>query len=140
MKRTCRPSTRSSPRISGWTIFLKSQTNAPGIPGKFDRIGNIVDPNQHTAAIMGWLDNRDGRLRAGQFITATVDLPASAGEVVIPDAALVQDGAQCLVFVACNETGTEVTRRRVDLVSRGQDVAYIRCQPAPQKCPRTANR
>jgi membrane fusion protein, heavy metal efflux system len=121
------------PEDQRWTISLKSQSNAPGIPGKFDRIGNIVDPNQHTAAIMGWLDNRDGRLRAGQFITAIVELPAAAGEVVIPDTALVQDGPQCLVFVANNASGSEVTRRRVDLVSRGQDVAYIRIQPHPEE-------
>ena len=81
------------PEDQRWTIFLKSQANAAGIPGKFDRIGNIVDPNQHTAAIMGWVDNRDGRLRAGQFITALVELPATDGEVVIPDTALVEDGA-----------------------------------------------
>jgi membrane fusion protein, heavy metal efflux system len=124
------------PEDQRWTIFMKSQSNAPGIPGRFDRIGNIVDPNQHTAAIMGWLDNRDGRLRAGQFITATVDLPASGGEVVIPDAALVQDGSQCVVFVASNASGSEVTRRRVALITRGQDVAYIRSQPTPQEMAR----
>ncbi len=119
------------PEDQRWTIFLKAQSQAAGIPGKFDRIGNIVDPNQHTAAIMGWVDNRDGKLRAGQFITALVELPAAKGEVVIPDTALVQDGAQCWVFVASDSTGSAVTRRRVSLASRGQDVAYIRTQPMP---------
>ncbi len=112
-----------------WTIQLKSQSDAPGIPGTFELIGNIVDPNQHTAAVMGWLDNRDGRLRAGQFVTALVELPAAAGEVVVPDTAIVQDGTQCVVFVAADETGREVTRRRIALVSRGPDVAYIRSEP-----------
>jgi cobalt-zinc-cadmium efflux system membrane fusion protein len=112
-----------------WTIYLKSQPNAPGIPGTFDLIGNIVDPNQHTAAVMGWLDNKDGRLRDGQFITAVVDLPSEEGEVVIPDTALIEDGTHCVVFVASNERGSEVTRRNVALVSRGLDVVYVKSEP-----------
>jgi cobalt-zinc-cadmium efflux system membrane fusion protein len=116
-----------------WTVVLKSQINSAGIPGKFDLIVNIVDPMQHTAAVMGWLDNQDLRLRIGQFITATVDLPAAAGEVVLPDTALVQDGSQCVVFVASDESGREVTRRNVALISRGQDMAYLRAQPTPEE-------
>lgn len=114
------------PEQRSWTIGLTSQPNGPGIRGRFDRIGNTVDPSQHTAIIRGWLDNQDGRLLAGLSITATVELPATSDEVVIPDTALVQEGAQCTVFVAANETGNAVTRRSVALVSRGQDVAYIR--------------
>jgi cobalt-zinc-cadmium efflux system membrane fusion protein len=124
------PTLESLPREKRqWTVQLKSQADAPGIPGSFELIGNIVDPNQHTAAVMGWLDNHDGRLRAGQFVTAIVELPATAGEVVVPDTAIVQDGTQCTVFVAADETGKEVTRRRVALVGRGPDVAYVRSQP-----------
>jgi membrane fusion protein, heavy metal efflux system len=120
------------PDARRWTVSLKSQSDAPGIPGTFDLIGNIVDPNQHTAAVMGWLDNKDGRLRAGQFITATVDLPASAGEVLIPDTALIEDGTHCIVFVASNASGKEVTRRNVALVSRGEDVVFVRSKPTPE--------
>jgi cobalt-zinc-cadmium efflux system membrane fusion protein len=119
-----------------WTVFLKSQGLAPGISGTFDLIGNIVDPNQHTAAVMGWLDNKDGRLKAGQFVTAVVDLPAAAGEVVIPDTALIEEGAQSVVFVATkgdSRDGNEVTRRNVALVSRGHDVAFVRSMPNEQE-------
>jgi len=119
------------PNERRWAIQLKSQTNDPGIEGTFEMIGNIVDPNQHTAAVMGWLDNRDGRLRAGQFITALVDLPASEGEVMVPDTAILQDGETCAVFVSSSETPHEVTRRLVALANRGQNVAYIRSQPTP---------
>ncbi len=116
-----------------WTILLKSQPNAPGIPGTFELIGSVVDPNQHTAAVMGWLDNRDGRLRAGQFITALVELPAEGNEVVVPASAVVQEGSVCTVFVAHDETGREVERRQVALVSRGQDVMYLRVTPTPEE-------
>ena len=114
-----------------WTVSFKSQSAAPGIPGTFDLIGSIVDPNQHTAAVMGWLDNKDGRLRAGQFITASVDLPAKEGEVLIPDAAVIEGATYGIVFVASDETARTVTRRKVALVSRGQEVAYVRSQPTP---------
>jgi cobalt-zinc-cadmium efflux system membrane fusion protein len=122
-----------APSDRRWTVHLRSQADAPGIEGSFELIGNIVDPNQHTAAVMGWLDNTAGRLRAGQFITAIVELPASAGEVVVPDTALVQEGSSCVVFVASDEAGSEVTRRRVALASRGQDVVYIRSRPSPEE-------
>jgi cobalt-zinc-cadmium efflux system membrane fusion protein len=114
------------PQQRRWTIYLRSQPNAPGVPGTFDLIGNIVDPSQHTAAVMGWLDNQDGRLRDGQFISAIVDLPATADEVMIPETALVEDGTQCIVFVASSESGKEVTRRKVAVASRGQDVVFVR--------------
>ena len=121
------------PNDRRWTISLKSQVNSPVIPGTFELIVNIVDPNQHTAAVMGWLDNPDERLRAGQFITATVDLPAAAGEVVIPDTAVIEDGTQCVVFVAADSEGHAVTRRSVALVSRGSDVVFVRSTPTPEE-------
>lgn len=116
-----------------WTIVLISQPNSPAIPGTFELIGSVLDPNQHTAAVMGWLDNRDGRLRAGQFISAIVDPPDKADEVAVPESAVVQEGESCVVFVASDSSGREVERRRVALVSRGPDVAYLRVQPTPEE-------
>jgi cobalt-zinc-cadmium efflux system membrane fusion protein len=112
-----------------WTIYLQSRSGSSGIPGTFDLIGNIVDPQIHTAAVFGWLDNKDGRLRDGQFITAVVDLPTDEHEVVIPDTALIEDGPNATVFVATDESGKHVTRRSVALVSRGEDVAFVRSEP-----------
>jgi membrane fusion protein, heavy metal efflux system len=112
-----------------WTIHLQSQVGSPGIEGTFDLIGNIVDPTQHTAAVMGWLDNKDGRLRDGQFITATIELPAADDEVMIPDTALIQNGDDAIVYIARDPSGQQVTRRHVALVSRGQDVAFVRSRP-----------
>ena len=102
-----------------WSVQLKSQPDASPIDGTFDLIGSIVDPNQHTAAVMGWLDNRDGRLRAGQFITAAIELPVTDDEVMIPDTALVEGADSGTVLVASDESARQVTRRKVALVSRG---------------------
>ena len=112
-----------------WSVQLKSQPDASPIDGTFDLIGSIVDPNQHTAAVMGWLDNRDGRLRAGQFITAAIELPVTDDEVMIPDTALVEGADSGTVLVASDESARQVTRRKVALVARGPDVAYVRSVP-----------
>lgn len=115
-----------------WLVEFKSQPSAAAIPGKYSLISNIVDPNQHTAAVMGWLDNKDGRLRAGQFITARVELPAAKNELVLPDTAMLQEGEQCVVFVG-QPDGGDLTRRRVCLVNRGEDVVYIRSNPTSEE-------
>lgn len=111
-----------------WLVEFKSQPTSPPIAGNFSLISRIVDPNQHTAAVMGWLDNRDGNLRAGQFITARVELPSAMDELVLPDTALLQEGDQCVVFVG-QPGGHELTRRQVCLASRADDVVYIRSVP-----------
>ncbi len=112
-----------------WTVRLKAQPEAAGIAGEFDLIGHIVDPNQHTAAVMGWLDNRDGRLRAGQFVTAEVELPLLEVEVELPASAVMQDGERSVVFVAADAKGTEVKRRVVAVAGRGDGVVYVCAQP-----------
>jgi RNA polymerase sigma factor (sigma-70 family) len=66
-------SLRSSERR--WTVRASGMTAAEGFPGTITEIGYVVDPNQHTAVIKGYVDNPAGRLRAGQYISATVDVP-----------------------------------------------------------------
>ncbi len=75
-----------------------------GISGPIDEIGYLIDPNQHTAVVKGYIDNIkevDGswRLRAGQFVSVTVVLDPPKGVVEIPMNAIVDDGKQCVVFV-----------------------------------------
>src|SRR5262249_40922046 len=88
------------PRLIPWTAPL---TAAPdGKPLETDgieRIGYIVDPNQHTNLVMGLVDNTDGQLRVGQFVTASVRLPAPEGVVSVPADAVIEDGSGSIVFV-----------------------------------------
>ena len=55
----------------GWTV---STVGSKPIAGYVDDIGYLIDPNQHTAVVRGHIPNPDGLLRAGQFVTATVEL------------------------------------------------------------------
>ncbi len=114
-----------------WLVQLKSQPDDEGIAGVFSLIGSLVDPNQHTGALIGWLENKAGLLRAGQFITASIDVPCAEVDVVVPDEAVIQEGSQCVVFVGRDASGRDVTRRVVALASRGDDVVYIRAKPTP---------
>ncbi len=115
-----------------WTVYLKSWPDAPGIAGTFSLIGSIVDPSQHTAAVMGWLDNADGKLRAGQFVTAVVDLPANGDEVAVPESAVVEGPQYGTVFIAADAGSSRVTRRRVAVAGRGEKVVYVRCTPCAE--------
>jgi cobalt-zinc-cadmium efflux system membrane fusion protein len=83
--------------------------------------------------MIGWLDNADGKLRVGQFISATVDLPTAPDEVSIPESAVLDEGPGSIIFIASNATAQRVTRRMVALVRRGQDLAYVRTHPTEEE-------
>jgi cobalt-zinc-cadmium efflux system membrane fusion protein len=112
-----------------WTIRVKAQPNSPGVAGTFDTIGSVIDPTQHTVTVTGWVDNRDGHLRVGQFVTATIDLPALNDEVVIPKSALVEESDHAIVFVADDPRATRVERRTVSVARRARDLIYLYSKP-----------
>jgi cobalt-zinc-cadmium efflux system membrane fusion protein len=116
-----------------WTIRLKGDPNAQPLEGQIDYVGEIIDPNQHTALVGGRVNNRDGRLRAGQFITATVELPPSPDEVVIPVTALVEDGHTSIVFVQEDTGRTEYSLRRVAVRQRLPATVTVRSRLTPQQ-------
>lgn len=109
------------PRLDGlpegsrsWTIRVQADPGGPSHAGKIEQIGRIIDPTQHTAMVMGWVDDPAGRLRAGQFVAATVALPPPGNEVILPASALLQKGGENLVFVK-SPTDLVFTARRVSL-------------------------
>jgi cobalt-zinc-cadmium efflux system membrane fusion protein len=117
-----------------WTI--KTVGSDP-IPGFIDDIGYLIDPNQHTAVVKGHIDNKDGKLRAGQFVTATVELPAPPDVVEVPSDAVVDDGQQCVVFVQSDPQRQYYTMRRVQLVQRFERTVFVRSKPFTKAEPRT---
>lgn len=116
-----------------WQIALKSEPGGAPIQGRFDVIGNVIDPKQHTGIVMGWVGNSDGRLKVAQFITATIQLPPPAGEVAIPVDAAIDDGAHCRVFVADDSMGRRVTERKVMVARHATDVVYLRNELTPEE-------
>lgn len=110
-----------------WTIALKADPKAAHLDGRFDRIGNIVDPSQHTVPVLGFVDNSSGQLRIGQFVTARIDLPTPPDEVAVPVGALVDLDGKSYVFTQSGPG--EFTRRRVYPVRRFENFVAIDCVP-----------
>jgi len=109
-----------------WHVRLKADPKSKALPGRAEKIGEIVDPNDHTARIMGRVQNRDGRLKAGQFITAIIDLPPDPNEVQVPAGALVEDGSESIVFVQPDKDKDIYVERHVQVARRTRDLVYIR--------------
>jgi cobalt-zinc-cadmium efflux system membrane fusion protein len=112
-----------------WEVELLAEPGLPPRKGRFETIGNVIDTTQHTAIVKGWLDNPDGQLRVGQFITATIELPNRPGLVMVPISSLVDDGSRTYVFVVRNKERTSFTRREVHLVRRGSVMALLESHP-----------
>jgi cobalt-zinc-cadmium efflux system membrane fusion protein len=105
-----------------WSV---KTVGAPAIEGRIDEIGYILDANQHTAVVKGYVPNKDARLRAGQFVSATVELPPD-DVVEIPETALAEDGKQSFVFVQENPGQERYTMRRVQVTHRFEKTAWVR--------------
>ena len=117
-----------------WSVTVGSGGDAATRIGRFEQVGCIIDPNQHTALVMGWVDNPDGKLRVGQFVTTRLEIPPPPGQVVVPASALCEESDRTCVFVQSDGKVTYV-RRNVAVTRRRGDKVCIRSQPTPEeKC------
>jgi cobalt-zinc-cadmium efflux system membrane fusion protein len=114
-----------------WMVRLKAEPHLEPLLGTIDYIGEIVDPTQHTALVVGRVDNRGGRLRAGQFITAILSLPPAPDEVLIPITGLIEDGRASIVFVHEDPAKPEYALRRVVVRRRLPDAVTVRSRLSP---------
>jgi cobalt-zinc-cadmium efflux system membrane fusion protein len=109
-----------------WTVRT---VGSDPIPGYIDDIGYIIDPNQHTAVVKGYINNHGNKLRGGQFVRATVELSPPKDVVEIPITAVIDDGQQSIVFVESDAAKHEYTMRRVQLTRRFEDRVFARSKP-----------
>src|SRR5262249_56079027 len=87
------------PEERHWEVELLAEPGLKPRQGKFESVGNVLDPMQHTAIVKGWLDNPDGQLRVGQFVTATIDLPNRPGLVIVPITSLIAYRSPTFAFI-----------------------------------------
>lgn len=113
------------PEQRHWEITLMSGPIDRPLVGSFDQIGRIIDPNQHTALVRGWVDNSTGRLRVGQFVSAVINLPANPHEVAVPASALVDQDGQTFVFVRTHPGKLQFRLRHVLPTRRHDQLVYI---------------
>jgi cobalt-zinc-cadmium efflux system membrane fusion protein len=109
-----------------WTVRT---VGTKPVAGLVDDIGYLIDPNQHTAVVRGHIPNPDGLLRAGQFVTAAVELLPPKNVVEIPISSLVEDGKDSIVFVQSDAKQPIFTMRRVQVTNRFEQTAYVRSVP-----------
>ena len=110
-----------------WTVSVGTGQDAVTRTGQFDQVGCIIDPNQHTALVMGWVENRDRLLRVGQFINVSLEVPPPKSEVVIPATALCEEAGRTTVFLHPKDT-QEYVRRQVVVARRCGNKVYLRNQ------------
>jgi cobalt-zinc-cadmium efflux system membrane fusion protein len=115
-----------------WSVQTVGAASATGLPGTIDEIGYMIDANQHTAVIKGYVENPGKRIRAGQYVTATVNLPPPDDVVEIPTDALVDDGLESLVFVQPDPAIHRFTMRRIQVTHRFERSVFVRSTPIPR--------
>jgi membrane fusion protein, heavy metal efflux system len=115
-----------------WTVRLSADRSMPPLSGAIDKIGYVSDPAQHTVMVMGRVTNPGGRLRAGQFITATVEMPPSAQEVVVPASALIEDGRESIIFMQPDVKEPRYAMRRVAVAWRSPSEVHLRSVLTPE--------
>jgi cobalt-zinc-cadmium efflux system membrane fusion protein len=123
------PALQALPRPLRWTVKLKGDPRAKPLSGTIERISDILDTNQHTALVVGLVDNPGGHLKAGQFITAIVEIPPAPDELVIPTSALDEDGEESIVFVQADAKLPQYSLRRVSVSRRYHDLVYLHESP-----------
>ncbi len=107
-------------------IRIPANPEVGELPAAIESIGDIINPIEHMAVLVGHVENPRGELRAGQFVKARVTLAPEEGVVEIPTRALVEDGTESVVFVQESPDEFRFQMRRVAVARRYADVVYIR--------------
>jgi cobalt-zinc-cadmium efflux system membrane fusion protein len=112
-----------------WSVRTVGAGSAAGLKGPVEEIGYLIDPHQHTAVIKGYIDNPNEQIRAGQFVSCTIQIPPPKDVVEVPIDAVVEDGKNCVVFVQIDPTKHYYSMRRVQLTHRFEKTAFVRTKP-----------
>ena len=116
-----------------WEIFLQGDPRAKPLIGALLRINPSIIPDQRTALVIGVVDNPEGKLLVGQFVTAIIQVPLEDDLVEIPTTALNEDKGQSVVFVQPDPAKLEFAMRPVSVAYRFKDVVYVRSKIKDQK-------
>ena len=127
-----------TPEQRVWSVRTVGAVSASGLTGPIEEIGYLIDPNQHTAVIKGYINNPKEQIRAGQFVSCTIQIPPPKDVVEIPINAVVEDGKYSVVFVQPDPTKPYFTMRRVKLEHRFEKTAFVRSKPFDKRDQLTA--
>ena len=96
------------------------QISVPAYPGerfsgRVGYVGDIVKEETQTITVRAEVANRDSRLKPGMFASATFTLAEADHALVVPEAAVLDDEGETMVFVA---SGNRFVPRSVRLGSK----------------------
>lgn len=117
------------PEEKVWKVQTVGATSVSGLKGRISDIGYLIDPYQHTAIVKGYIDNPKELIRAGQFVSCTIQIPPPADVVEVPSDAVVEDGKYAVVFVQSDPAKQVYTMRRVQLTHRFEKTVFVRSKP-----------
>jgi cobalt-zinc-cadmium efflux system membrane fusion protein len=109
----------------GVRVRLPTNQELGELAGRIDRVGQIIDPNEHMALLIGSIANPQGKLRAGQFVSVEIDLPPEPDVVAIPSTALADAGNDSVVYVQEDARIPRLKRRHVYVVRRLSDQIQV---------------
>ena len=87
--------------------------------GELLRLGQLVDPSTRTVKAIFAVDNASGAFRPGMFATVAISTGTPRQALVVPDAAVIEDGGRRFAYV--HVTPEEFVRREVVLGERDGD-------------------
>lgn len=117
---------RLPPEKRRWKISLTAEPEEPPLEGTFELAGRVIDPVQHTAQLVGFIDNPEGRFIAGQFISAVVELLPRTNEVAVPAGSVIESSEGAVMYTVGGEYGNEFTRRVTAVAHRGRSYVHLR--------------
>ena len=94
--------------------FTADETNA-----KLVTIGRVIDPKTRTVPVIFEVDNRDGRLRIGNFTKVVIATGAPRQALAVPEAALVDDAGKSVAYVMVEGEAFERRPLRLGIRSNG---------------------
>lgn len=108
-----------------WQIEVNSRARSTNVKGTIEVIGDVIDPNQHTAILQGHIDNAGGVFRIGQFMQTTIELPVESAMLQLPLEAIIDAGSQNQIFVSRSDDLTRWERINVSLSRRTSKFVWV---------------
>jgi multidrug efflux pump subunit AcrA (membrane-fusion protein) len=117
-----------------WTVRLAADARPGGQAStgptlksdSFEKITPAIDPNQHTATLMGRVEpGQAQRGFVGRMVAVTIDLPRPGDTVAVPVTALDEDGETSVVFIQPDADKPYYSMRRVLVVQRLADAVLV---------------
>jgi cobalt-zinc-cadmium efflux system membrane fusion protein len=123
-----------------WKVQLAADARASGEADKgpvlnsdfFEKITPSIDPNQHTATLMGRVTpDRFQKGFVGRMLAVTLNLPQPGNTVAVPVSALDEDGESSVVFIQPDANRPYFSQRKVAVVQRLTDVVLLSSRLTP---------